>query len=93
MNLELTDLARLASQQAPGSLLSLPFQNWRLQIYEAWPAFNICVLGLQNLGPHAYKTSPLPVAASPQPLDLEFYDITGYHQSIGSRSHRKEEVT
>lgn len=27
VNLELTDLARPASQQAPGSLLSLPFQN------------------------------------------------------------------
>lgn len=72
VNLERTDLARLASQQAPGSLLSLPFQNWRLQVYEAWPAFNICVLGLQNPGPHACKTRLYQWQHIPSPLTWSF---------------------
>lgn len=74
--LGLTDLARLASQAAPGISLSLTHQGWYYRHEPPQQAFFfLCGFWGLNLGPQVRVKSILPTEPSSQPSNVSLFDV------------------
>lgn len=82
IGLILTKLARLASQQTPGTSLSLPSQERDCKRVPSFPAFLYGFWG-SNISAHACKVSSFLNRLSPQPSKAYLY---GTHEELGRSS-------
>lgn len=82
IGLMLTKLARLASQQPPGTCLSLPSQEWDCKHVPSFPAFLYGFWG-SNISVHACKVNSFLNKLSPQPSKAYLYET---HEGLGRSS-------